>query len=139
MVASQVLHSAAPFLTIITRNSSNRSDFSTIPQLSPAILPRNYPIWCTERPLLRQTRALEWKACIWQLWLDSFGDYAIINTVQGSIISVNHGVTDDHFSSRFKGETCDFMAKTLAILGPKKRQDGKEKLEWLKEACDFIR
>ncbi|KAJ7251530.1 hypothetical protein B0H12DRAFT_642280 [Mycena haematopus] len=45
---------------------------SSIPDLTPVILPRNYPVWCSERAFLA-SRTSDWNECIWQLWLEEYG------------------------------------------------------------------
>ncbi|KAJ6594002.1 hypothetical protein B0H19DRAFT_918079, partial [Mycena capillaripes] len=51
--------------------STITSAFS-VPDLTPVILPQNYPLWCTERAFLG-SRTLEWDDCLWQLWLEEYG------------------------------------------------------------------
>lgn len=48
--------------------------------LSPIVLKREDPLWCTERffPLL--SRAADWSECLWQVWLENFGDVEIKST-----------------------------------------------------------
>ncbi|KAJ7594432.1 hypothetical protein C8J56DRAFT_1161048 [Mycena floridula] len=43
------------------------------PALSPVVLQRHYPVWCTERAFFFNSRAPDWNDCIWQLWLEEFG------------------------------------------------------------------
>ncbi|KAG1815959.1 uncharacterized protein BJ212DRAFT_1430748 [Suillus subaureus] len=42
--------------------------------MSPVVLPKDYPTWCTERFSLFQSRSLDWEDCLWQLWLESAGE-----------------------------------------------------------------
>jgi hypothetical protein len=65
---SRVPHPARKPLLI---TSTATSAFS-IPDLTPVILPRNYPLWCTERAFLA-SRTSDWDDCVWQLWLEEYG------------------------------------------------------------------
>lgn len=62
-------------LSIISTN--NDTDFP-FPALAPAIMPQNHSVWCTERLFLANSRDYDWDACLWQLWLDSFGAIEIL-------------------------------------------------------------
>jgi hypothetical protein len=39
---------------------------------------KNHSVWCTERFFLASSRDFDWDACLWQLWLDSFGDVSFL-------------------------------------------------------------
>ena len=45
--------------------------------LSPMLILRDHPLWCTERfafvPALSAPRAADWDACLWQVQLETFG------------------------------------------------------------------
>lgn len=43
--------------------------------LSPVILKRDDHPWCSERFFPALSRATDWTECLWQLWLDGFGDF----------------------------------------------------------------
>lgn len=45
--------------------------------LSPAIFGRDDPLWCTERFFPYVSRSVEWLECLWQIWLESFGDIEV--------------------------------------------------------------
>jgi hypothetical protein len=51
--------------------STVTSAFS-IPDLTPVILPQNYPLWCSEKAFLA-SRTSDWDDCVWQLWLEEYG------------------------------------------------------------------
>ncbi|EGO25316.1 hypothetical protein SERLADRAFT_348180 [Serpula lacrymans var. lacrymans S7.9] len=57
--------------------TSSRMTFPFKP-LSPVILPRDYPVWCTERFYLFNSRSTHWEECLWQLWLNSFDEASFI-------------------------------------------------------------
>jgi hypothetical protein len=50
---------------------------TTPPVLAPVLIPRNHPLWCTERfafvPAPVAERAADWDACLWQMQLEIFG------------------------------------------------------------------
>lgn len=41
--------------------------------LSPVVLDRDDPVWCTERFLPGGSRSADWTECLWQIWLENFG------------------------------------------------------------------
>jgi hypothetical protein len=54
---------------------SNKNDtMYPFPTLAPALVSNNHSVWCTERFFLSSSRDFDWDACLWQLWLNSFGD-----------------------------------------------------------------
>ncbi|KAF8843014.1 hypothetical protein BDN67DRAFT_964899, partial [Paxillus ammoniavirescens] len=70
---------------VVLGNGTHKA-FSLRP-LSPVVLPRDHPVWCTERFYLFGSRTLDWEDCLWQLWLESAGDAASIavpHVVDGS-------------------------------------------------------
>jgi hypothetical protein len=133
------------------------SSYSGLPGLSPLIIPRNHPVWCTDRFFIHNTRAADWKECLWQFWVESFGAFgnmrATIKTSESFTLEVDTTVSPprthvrllpaelwkdairNRFSVRFRAETCDLAARTMATLGVKNYKDGKKKLAWLKQTC----
>lgn len=51
------------------------SSYSGLPGLSPLIIRRNHPVWCTDRFFINNARAADWKECLWQFWVGSFGTF----------------------------------------------------------------
>ncbi|GJE95904.1 hypothetical protein PsYK624_120950 [Phanerochaete sordida] len=49
-----------------------RSSFPFSP-LSPILMHRDDPVWCTERFFTGLSRSADWAECVWQVWLESFG------------------------------------------------------------------
>lgn len=45
--------------------------------LSPLILERDDPLWCTERFFPYASRSTDWLDCLWQAWLENFGDVEV--------------------------------------------------------------
>lgn len=67
--------------SLLFRTSSKSAVFSmrgrnTFPfsPLSPVVLSRDDSLWCTERFFPHVSRAADWQECLWQLWLEHFGD-----------------------------------------------------------------
>jgi len=56
---------------------SNQND--TFPTLAPTLVSNNHSTWCTERFFLSSSRDFDWDACLWQLWLNSFGDVTYLS------------------------------------------------------------
>ncbi|GLB37515.1 hypothetical protein LshimejAT787_0405660 [Lyophyllum shimeji] len=129
--------SARQLPLIVTDNPQNWSTFTALPVLPPLVIQRNHPVWCTERYFLRKTRASDWRACLWQFWVDSFGAFVDVGTSNSSVrdSATASEVSNDRLSVRFRAETCDLVARTMATLGLRKYKDGKKKLQWLKETC----
>ena len=73
-------------LRLVTPSGQIRPTFSTLPSLSSLILPLNHPVWCTDRFFVDNTRASDWRECLWQYWLDSFGEF---NNIEATI-TVRH-------------------------------------------------
>ena len=42
--------------------------------LSPLVLSRENPLWCTERFFPDVSRSADWQECLWQMWLETFGE-----------------------------------------------------------------
>ncbi|EMD37734.1 hypothetical protein CERSUDRAFT_73567 [Gelatoporia subvermispora B] len=42
--------------------------------LAPLMLGRDDAVWCTERFFPPFSRAADWEECLWQVWLENFGD-----------------------------------------------------------------
>lgn len=60
-----------------------------IPVFSPVMFPREYPIWCTERFFFLTARSSDWNECIWQLWVEEFGQLAHLTSNGSSSITEN--------------------------------------------------
>jgi hypothetical protein len=48
-----------------------------LPPLSPVAIPSDHSMWCTER-LFSTSRTADWDECLWQFWLESFGQVDLI-------------------------------------------------------------
>lgn len=63
--------------TIFTTRSQSSFPFSPF---SPIMLHRDDPLWCTERSFLYVSREADWNDCLWQLWLEHFGEIDVKQT-----------------------------------------------------------
>jgi hypothetical protein len=72
---SSQLHDRSTGLSIISNQNDTLFPFAA---LAPALVPKNHSTWCTERFFLSSSRDFDWDACLWQLWLDSFGDVRLL-------------------------------------------------------------
>lgn len=61
---------------VLLSNATNRV-FSPRP-LAPVVLPRDHPVWCTERFYMFGSRTFDWEDCLWKLWLESTGEASSI-------------------------------------------------------------
>lgn len=67
---SSIVLSTSPLPLVLGNDDHGAYPF---PPMSPVVLPKDYPTWCTERFSLFQSRSLDWEDCLWQLWLESSG------------------------------------------------------------------
>lgn len=74
--------STTPQIRTVSRRISmlsNQNDTKfPFPNLTPVLMSQEHHVWCTERSFLLRSRDLDWDSCLWQLWLDSFGDMDIL-------------------------------------------------------------
>lgn len=61
---------------VLLSNTSHKV-FSPRP-LAPVVLPRDHPVWCTERLYMFGSRILDWEDCLWKLWLENAGEVSSI-------------------------------------------------------------
>jgi hypothetical protein len=91
--------------SIVTTSASNWSTFSALPFLSPLIIRLDYPVWCTDRFFVDNTRPSDWMECLWQFWLDSFGEFSNIQATfrtrsqQAYVSSANSEVSHQLYHS----------------------------------------
>ncbi|KAI0812378.1 hypothetical protein BC629DRAFT_1436452 [Irpex lacteus] len=110
--------------------------------LSPVLLSQENPVWCTERFFPQTTRGSDWTKCLWQLWLDSYGDILIKPTtdwIQESRVSLNASSIEvklhRRLSLKYRSETCVLAVRQLAALRSTDRSADAIKARWLKGAC----
>lgn len=98
-IASQGLRSDQ-FPIMVTRIIPPWSTLSSLPPSSPMIVPQNFPVWCTERFFVHSTRVSDWRTCLWQLWIDSFGEFSHISpTIRDSeVAKLSIGISDVRIS-----------------------------------------
>ncbi|KAG7098669.1 hypothetical protein E1B28_000583 [Marasmius oreades] len=52
-----------------------------LPELTPLLIRRDFPSWCTERFLYLRDRISNWNECLWQFWMDADGKLGSIKAV----------------------------------------------------------
>jgi hypothetical protein len=133
--------------------------------LSPALIPKNHPTWCTERFFFSGSRDFDWDACLWQLWLDSFGDVRflanhdwkhtglIVPHTNSALVSaatffsglrlaeLEQNKLNQRLSVKYRAETCVLAGKRLDALGiaNDKREKAVSRAAWLKSACEKVK
>ncbi|SJK97607.1 uncharacterized protein ARMOST_00860 [Armillaria ostoyae] len=50
-----------------------------VASFSPLVVPRDYPVWCTDRFFLASSRSSDWDVCLWQIWLEQQGKIGQVN------------------------------------------------------------
>jgi len=133
---SQSQHGSS-YLSIISNQNNTNVLF---PGLAPALVRKDHSVWCTERFFLPRSRDFDWDTCLWQLWLDRFGDLNLLrvpNWTDGKpfVFPMNSAVNKQlqRLSLRYRYETCVLASKRLDAL---KIADSKEKAAWLKRVCE---
>ncbi|KAH8073015.1 hypothetical protein BXZ70DRAFT_902915, partial [Cristinia sonorae] len=135
----------------LAKNSSHRPMIFTsrgqttypFSALAPVVMNRDDPLWCTERFFPYVSRELDWAECMWQVWLENFGDIDIKQTtdwVRG--VSATPDPTDmvtklrRRLSGKYRSETCMLATRQLAALKtPERRSADAKKSRWLKRNC----
>jgi len=143
----------------------NKRRSSTPAVLSPVLILRDHPLWCTERfafaPAPSAPRAADWDACLWQIQLETFGAaFSGDPTLQGWRWNAEPDPPESALPSasltsairrrldqRYRVETCVLAIKRLEVLGEEWRGTGRgrvgarlgrksaEKMRWLHEIC----
>lgn len=157
ILTSHHSHHAARKPLLITDTAT--SPFS-IPALTPILLPRNYQLWCTERPFL-SSRTADWDDCLWQLWLEESGighaNLTLSIGLENPMFSAdgpfapNLHVCDclirralfpthrkkkqvrNRLGGRYRAELCELAIKRLDTSRTSK--NGKRRLHWVKSFC----
>ncbi|KAJ7783283.1 hypothetical protein B0H16DRAFT_1710078 [Mycena metata] len=112
----------------------------SIPDLTPVVLPRNYPVWCTERGFLA-SRTSDWEDCLWQLWLEEYGlGHANITVAIDTEDSANPASDltaplRNRLSEKYRAETCEVAMRRLWADTPRISKTAKRKLQWVKNFC----
>ncbi|KAI0093341.1 hypothetical protein BDY19DRAFT_989988 [Irpex rosettiformis] len=110
--------------------------------LSPVLISRDNSVWCTERFFLATPRSMEWAECLWQLWLDNYGDVEVKPTsdwIQESKATANTSDIEVKLHRRlglkYRSETCVLATRQLAALRSSDRNADAIKSRWLKATC----
>ncbi|TFK73986.1 hypothetical protein BDN72DRAFT_760659 [Pluteus cervinus] len=99
------------------------------PEYSPLAIPFDHGLWCTERFFPYNTRQSDWQECIWQFWLENYGNIstgnmkAVIQELPRpslSKIEVRGMATFNRLRVEFRAESCELVARQLeTTLGHK--------------------
>ncbi|KAJ4483310.1 hypothetical protein J3R30DRAFT_3283871, partial [Lentinula aciculospora] len=151
---TNVVSSARRNVSVVTSNG--QVVYPPAP-LSPMLIPRDHPCWCTERFTFSNSRESNWIYCSTQFWLDSYGDVGGINaTIEDGveepefhdvsavcrptqrlalIINSVQAKIHQRLSSRLKAEMCDSSMKKLVTSGSPQMKQEKQRGRWLKQFC----
>ncbi|KAI0047521.1 hypothetical protein FA95DRAFT_1518915 [Auriscalpium vulgare] len=120
------------------------------PALSSVLLPRDAPVWCTERFFTAapgQARSADWEECLWQLYLDSFGRMPALReprwpsppTDSNAVGIPVEAAIRRRLSARYKSETCVLAQRKLEALAVEEkgriRGADADNMRWLKTVC----
>ncbi|KAI0930682.1 hypothetical protein AcV5_007333 [Taiwanofungus camphoratus] len=129
--------------TILT--TRDRTSFPFSP-LAPVVLGRDDPLWCTERFFPPFSRAADWEECLWQVWLEYFGDVEVRQT-RGWLhdgLSTSFPSGPDfavkaklrrRLVTKYRSETCILATRQLAALRSMDKALDAKKARWLKRVC----
>ncbi|KAK0212737.1 hypothetical protein DFS33DRAFT_1284232 [Desarmillaria ectypa] len=111
-----------------------------VASFSPLVLPKNYPVWCTDRFFLMSSSSSDWDVCLWQFWLEQQGRIGHVNVsmsyapdttvVPSAIMKIRRRLT-----SKYHFEACDIAIKKQAIPNPPNSKVSKRKMQWVKTFC----
>ncbi|TBU29597.1 hypothetical protein BD311DRAFT_720403 [Dichomitus squalens] len=113
--------------------------------LAPLVLSRDDSTWCTERFFYNVSRSTDWEECLWQVWLENFGDLEV-KALQGWIpalpdrpdgwLSENAAMkVHRRLSTKFRSETCALAVRRFTALQDLGSNVDMKKARWLKRVC----
>ncbi|KAG8214027.1 hypothetical protein J3R82DRAFT_10782 [Butyriboletus roseoflavus] len=115
--------------------------------LAPVVLPRDHPVWCTERFYIFGSRILDWEDCLWKLWLESAGEassIAVSHFLDGSKNTTALSVSPFamklrlRWSTKYRSEACAFTLKRSQALGSLSKTE-KRHMQWRKKFCREVK
>ncbi|KAK7005602.1 hypothetical protein R3P38DRAFT_3038506 [Favolaschia claudopus] len=118
----------------------------SVPDLTPMIIPRHYPVWCSERAI-SASRASDWDDCVWQLWLEEYGlrhvnvSVAIVPEV---LVNNDQAISGwarirDNLRGRYRMEVCEGVIRRMSTgEGVRMTKSAKRRLQWAKSFCRQI-
>ncbi|KZT08497.1 uncharacterized protein LAESUDRAFT_649387 [Laetiporus sulphureus 93-53] len=129
----------------VVLTSRGQTGFPFAP-LAPAVLGRDDPLWCTERFFPPTTRAADWEECVWQLWLENFGDVevrqtrgwlheALATSPTSPAVDSSPAKLRRRLVAKFRSETCVLATRQLAALRSADKAMDAKKARWLKRVC----
>ncbi|KAF8444737.1 hypothetical protein L210DRAFT_3530877 [Boletus edulis BED1] len=129
--------------------------------LAPVVLPRDHPVWCTERCYMFGSRLLDWEDCLWRLWLESAGEAssiavphllngfknATLPLVSPFAVRLPHSFIRRHqtrccvqikirlrWSAKYRSEACAFTLKRSQAFESLSKTE-KRHMQWRKKFC----
>ncbi|KAG2146478.1 uncharacterized protein EDB93DRAFT_1251016 [Suillus bovinus] len=128
---------------LVLGNNSRRT-YPFLP-MSPVVLPKDYPTWCTERFSLFQSRSLDWEDCLWQLWLESAGSvkstavdsWPVLETSKSNNSALSAKLRR-RWTVKYRAEACALAMKRAQILEVTSYAD-KKAFQWRKKFCHEVR
>ncbi|KAG2043574.1 hypothetical protein BDR03DRAFT_852238 [Suillus americanus] len=137
---SSIIRSTSPQPLVLGNNSRRTYPFAP---MSPVILPKDYPTWCTERFSLFRSRSLDWEDCLWQLWLESAGE--VKSTAMDNWPVVETGESNNsalslrrRWTVKYRAEACALAMKRAQNLEATSYAD-KKAFQWRKKFCHEVR
>lgn len=126
-------------LPLASHDISPKLFLQSRPDLSPIIIPQEYPVWCVERSALVFSRAWAWDDCLFDFILRSGGEYALRTMESSSDAGHDAGpirvlAWQEKFLRRMKGEfrreMCDLAVKQAQAMNQVR------KMGWVDEFCN---
>ncbi|KAG1890389.1 hypothetical protein F4604DRAFT_1710334 [Suillus subluteus] len=139
---SSIIRSTSLQPLILGNNSRRTYPFAP---MSPVILPKDYPTWCTERFSLFRSRSLDWEDCLWQLWLESAGEvkstavdsWPVVETGESNNSAISAKLRR-RWTIKYRAEACALAMKRAQILEATSYAD-KKAFQWRKKFCHEVR
>ncbi|KAH9929305.1 hypothetical protein B0H21DRAFT_762059 [Amylocystis lapponica] len=124
-----------PRPTVLTTGTQTGFPFSP---LAPVVLGRDDALWCTERFSVAE--------CLWQIWLENFGDVEVRQTrgwLHEAQVVASSRQSDlavvmklrRRLVTKFRSETCVLATRQLAALRSADKALDAKKARWLKRVC----
>ncbi|OAX42281.1 hypothetical protein K503DRAFT_375730 [Rhizopogon vinicolor AM-OR11-026] len=141
---SSIVRSTSPLPLVLGNDSRRIYPFAP---MSPVVLLKDYPAWCTERFSLFRSRSLDWEDCLWQLWFESGGEVksvavdgwpgreaGILNSSNNSVISAK---INRRWTIKYREEACALAVKRSQALETAGYAD-KKAFQWQKFCHEFL-
>lgn len=135
---SSIIWSTSLQPLVLGNNSRRTYPFAP---MSPVVLPKDYPTWCTERFSLFRSRSLDWEDCLWQLWLESAGEVKSTTVDNWPVVEIDESNNSAlsaklrrRWTVKYRAEACALAIKRAQILDVTGYSD-KKAFQWRKKFC----